>query len=167
MMFNGFLRPFSVCFLFRNRIIKTGENMFNPILKTIKERRSSIRFKSIPVNDEKINAVLDSGRWAPSWTNTQPWRFIVVKEKVIKEKLSKVVPTIFSLSLIEAPLCIAICVDPKIDPFHFIEDGTIATQNMAIAAQSMGLSTTWIGVFSLKNDKESTERKIKEILESW
>jgi hypothetical protein len=81
------------------------------------------------------------------------------------EKLSRAVSTFFSLSIRDAPICIAICVDPKKDPFHFIEDGTTATQNMTLAAQSMGLSTAWIGVFSLENEKESTERKLKEILE--
>ncbi|MGW8288841.1 MAG: nitroreductase family protein, partial [Candidatus Bathyarchaeia archaeon] len=50
------------------------------------------------------------------------------------------------------------------DPFHFVEDGTTATQNMTLAAQSLGLSTSWIGVFSLRNEKNSTERKIIKIL---
>lgn len=138
--------------------------MTNPILKNIKNRRSSIRFESTTVNDEKLNAILESGRWAPSWTNSQPWRFIVIKDKETKEKLSNVSLSVFTLSIKEAPVCIAICVNPTKDPFHFIEDGTTATQNMTLAAQSIGLSTAWIGVFSLNNERESTERKMKEIL---
>ena len=138
--------------------------MINPILKNIKNRRSSIRFESTHVNDEKLNAILESGRWAPSWTNSQPWRFIVVKDMETKEKLCNVSSTFFGVGIKDSPICIAVCVNPKKDPFHFIEDGTTATQNMTLAAQSVGLSTTWIGVFSLNNEKESTERKMKEIL---
>jgi len=138
--------------------------MLNPVLKTIRDRRSTVNFKSTSIADEKLNAILEAGRWAPSWTNTQPWRFIVVKDKKIKEKMSEAVTTIFKMSIREAPLCIAICVNPEVDPFHFVEDGTTATQNMALTAQSLGLSTSWIGVFSMRDEKNSTERKVKEIL---
>jgi nitroreductase len=69
------------------------------------------------------------------------------------------------LAIKDAPVVIAVCVNPKKDPFHFAEDGTTATQNMALAAQSLKLSTSWIGVFSLHDEKNSTERRLKEILE--
>ena len=144
--------------------------MINPVLKAIKNRRSSLRFKKTPIDDQKINAILEAGRWAPSWTNTQPWRFIVIKDEAIKEKMSLAALTFFSLSIKDAPICIAVCVNPSEDPFHFVEDGTTATQNMALAAQSLGLGTSWIGVFSLSNEKNSTERKLKKILkipEKW
>ncbi len=79
--------------------------------------------------------------------------------------MSEAVSTFFKLSIEDAPICVAVCVNPKKDSFHFIEDGTTATQNMALAAHSIGLSTSWIGVFSLHNEKNSTENKLKEILE--
>ena len=139
--------------------------MLNPVLKAIRDRRSNARFESTPIDDEKVNAVLDAGRWAPSWTNSQPWRFIVVKHEGIKEKMRNAVSTFFNLSIKDAPICVAVCVNPEVDPFHFVEDGTTATQNMALAAQSVGLGTSWIGVFSLHDEKNSTERKLKEILE--
>ena len=138
--------------------------MLNPVLEAIRERRSSVNFKSTPVSDEDLDAILEAGRWAPSWTNTQPWRFIVVKDEQIKEKMSEAVSTFFKMSIREAPVCIAVSVNPELDPFHFVEDGTNATQNMALAAQSLGLSTSWIGVFSMSDEKNSSERKVKEIL---
>jgi nitroreductase len=138
--------------------------MLNPVLKAIRDRRSTVNFKSTPVTDENLNSILEAGRWAPSWINTQPWRFIVVRDEKIKEKMSNALSTFFKISVKEAPLCIAVCVNPEVDPFHFVEDGTTATQNMALAAQSIGLSTSWIGVFSIRDEKNSTERKVKEIL---
>jgi nitroreductase len=138
--------------------------VINPVLEAIRDRRSIIRFESNPVGDDVLNAILEAGRWAPSWTNTQPWRFIIVKDETLKEKMSSTVSTYFRLSVKEAPVCIVICVNPKLDPFHFVEDGTAATQNMALAAQSLGIGTSWIGVFSLHNEKNSIERKLKETL---
>ena len=138
--------------------------MSNSVLKSIKERRTIFRFKSASINNEQLNIVLEAGRWAPSWANTQPWRFIVINDKEIKEKICSNVTTISSLGIKDAPICIAICVNPKEDSFHFIEDGAAATQNMALAAHSMGLGTTWIGIFSLLDNKKSAERKIKKIL---
>ena len=146
------------------RVLSFGEIMNNPVLKAIRNRRSSLRFKNAPIDDQKLNAILEAGRWAPSWTNMQPWRFIVIKDEGIQERMSRAVSTFFNMSIKDAPICIAVCVNPDEDPFHFVEDGTTATQNMALAAQSTRLSTSWIGVFSLNNEKNSTERKLKEIL---
>jgi len=137
--------------------------MSNPILEAIRNRRSIVRFETAPIEEEEVEAILEAGRWAPSWLNRQPWRFILITDQNIKERLSEIVPTIYNLGMKEAPICIAVCVDPKEDPFHYIEDGAIAAQNMALAAHSLGLGSCWIGVLDLK-DKDSAEEKIKEIL---
>ena len=47
----------------------------------IQKRCSIRRFKSTPVEKEKIMKILEAGRRAPSWGNTQPWRFIVITDK--------------------------------------------------------------------------------------
>lgn len=53
-------------------------------------KRTSIRkWKQVPVEKEKIVKVLEAGRRAPSWGNTQPWRFIVVQNKAYKEAITK------------------------------------------------------------------------------
>ncbi len=60
-------------------------NVSDAILK-----RSSIRkWKPDPVEKEKIEKVLEAGRRAPSWGNSQPWRFIVVQDTAKKEELAK------------------------------------------------------------------------------
>ena len=139
--------------------------MTNSVLDAIENRRSIVRFETIPIEEEKIQAILEAGRWAPSWLNKQPWRFIVVTDPAIKERLSELVPTVFKSGVREAPVCIAVSVDPNEDSFHFIEDGAAATQNMALAAQSLGLGSCWIGTFALKNEKKSAEEKISHVLE--
>jgi len=139
--------------------------MTNLVLETIKNRRSVLRFESTLIEEEKIEAVLEAGRWAPSWLNKQPWSFIVIKDESVKKRLSEVVPTVFKQGLREAPVCIAVVVDPKEDPYHFVEDGAVATQNMALAAYSLGLHSYWIGIFDIENQKKSSEARVRQILE--
>jgi nitroreductase len=139
--------------------------MDNPVLDAIKKRRTVLRFEGTEVEQDKVEAVLEAGRWAPSWLNKQPWNFIVIKDPKTKEQLSDVVPTTFVQGLREAPVCIAVTVDAEEDPYHFAEAGAIATQNMALAAHSLGLQTSWIGIFDRKDQKNSSEAKVKKILE--
>ena len=134
------------------------------ILRIIKDRRTIVRFSERPVEDDKAEAILEAGRWAPSWLNKQPWIFILIKDKQIKSQLSNVVPTIFKKGIVEAPFCVAIAVNTKQDPDHFIEAGAAASENMLLAATSLGLHSCWIGIFSSEKSQNSTEKAVKELL---
>jgi nitroreductase len=142
--------------------------MENQVLTTIRERRSTFRFKPDPVSDEEIRAILEAGRWAPSWTNTQPWEFILVRDNSKKERICKFAHDTLLItdggSTQGCACIIAICVDPTRDPYHYIEDGAVATQNMALAAHSLGLGTYWAGVFNIEKAQGSLEEKIKSVL---
>jgi nitroreductase len=137
----------------------------NAVLEAIRTRRSVFRFETALIEDAKIQAILDAGRWAPSWLNRQPWRFILISSQEIKERISEYVPTVHTQAMKEAPICVAVSVNPEEDPYHYIEDGVASTQNMALAAHSLGLESCWIGIFHLKGEKNSAEVKIKEILQ--
>jgi len=139
--------------------------MENQVIEAIKNRRTVARYESTPVKDDELSAVLEAGRWAPSWLNKQPWNFIVIKDQKTKEQLAEVVPTTFVQSLKEAPVCIAVVVNTEEDQYHFIEGGAAATQNMSLAAYSLGLNSSWIGVFDAKERKNAAEDKVKKILE--
>ena len=60
---------------------------YNSFLELVKKRRSVRRFKPDPVPDEDIEKIIDAARWAPSGFNTQPWEFVVVREKELKDKI--------------------------------------------------------------------------------
>lgn len=136
----------------------------NQILKAIKERRSIIRYKPLPIPDDHLEAVLEAGIWAPSWVNVQPWNFIVVKDTVKKKKLTEIATTILNRGIEEAAAIIVVCADTSKDPHHYIEDAAAATQNMSLAAYSLGYGSYWIGVLDIKNEKGSSEQKIRELL---
>jgi nitroreductase len=59
------------------------------VSEAIQKRVTIRRWKPIPVEKEKVLKVLEAGRRAPSWGNTQPWRFIVVQERAKIEELAK------------------------------------------------------------------------------
>jgi nitroreductase len=52
------------------------------VFEVIQKRTTIRQWKAQPVEKEKILKVLEAGRRAPSWGNTQPWRYIVVQDKV-------------------------------------------------------------------------------------
>jgi nitroreductase len=59
-------------------------------LKDVIQKRCSIRrFKTTPVEKEKILNILQAGQRAPSWGNTQPWRFIVITDKAKMADVAK------------------------------------------------------------------------------
>ncbi len=56
------------------------------ILEVIKKRRSVRKYKKDPIPEEALLRVLEAARLAPSGKNFQPWKFIIVKDKALKEK---------------------------------------------------------------------------------
>lgn len=78
------------------------------LLDAIKTRRSIRKFKSDPIPDTAVNELLEAARLAPSGTNVQPWRFVVVKSEEARGRLSHCTPLPF---VTKAPLVIACCID--------------------------------------------------------
>jgi len=137
----------------------------NEVLRTIKNRRTIRRFKSDPIENEKLQAILDAGRWAPSFSNLQPWRFIVIKDQNLKNALDKAArESVLHLGINEAPVVILVCVDRRIDPLHAIEAGAAATQNMTLAATSLGLGAGWIGIWG--TEAEASIQKLFKLPET-
>jgi nitroreductase len=65
---------------------------YNGFLELVKNRRSIRRFKPDPIPDEYIDKIIEAARWAPSGYNTQPWDFVVVKDKKIKDSIVQLAP---------------------------------------------------------------------------
>ena len=137
----------------------------NPVLKAIRERRTVTRFKPIEVGQDKIDAIVEAGRWAPSFVNSQPWSIIVVTNKGMRRELKALSVTITGVGIEEAPVTFVVTVDPKKDPHHYVEDGAAATQNMALAAHSLGLASFWVGVYDVSGNRVSSEEKVKALLD--
>ena len=61
------------------------------LFAAIQGRRSIRRFKQAPVPDEDINKILDAGKFAPSANNTQPWHFLVIRDKAVLSQMAEAV----------------------------------------------------------------------------
>ena len=113
-------------------------------IKTIRERRSIRKYKSDPVDEEKLHTILQAGRWAPSASNKQPWHFIVIRDKDMRERLADIHD--YGRFMRESPVVIVVLGDPKKHPRYHLADPHQAVQNMLLAAQAQGLATCWAGV---------------------
>lgn len=60
---------------------------YDSFLELVKKRRSIRRFKPDPISDEHIGKIIEAARWAPSGANSQPWEFVIIKDKETKEKI--------------------------------------------------------------------------------
>ena len=90
----------------------------------IEQRRSIRKFKSDPIPDEYITALLDSARLAPSGSNSQPWRFRIVKDQETKEKLAQAAYN--QPFIAQAPVVIVCCADIK----GYLDGSVSGTQDL-------------------------------------
>ncbi len=123
------------------------------VLGVIKKRRSVRRFDGTKIPEECMQQILETGRWAPSGANAQPWRFIVVTEK---EKLKSIAECCYykvfkSRHVGEAGAVVVICADPDAGSQTYNLDAAIAGTNMTLMATSLGIGSCWIGAFEEQN----------------
>ena len=143
------------------------------VIEAIKSRRSIRRYKPDPVTEEDLRVVLEAAHWAPSWHNTQCWRFIIVRDPAVKDKLAGSLrytkgenPSTQAIK--NAPVVIVACAElgksgygkgepptlatDKGDWFMF--DIALAMQNLVLAAHSLGLGTVHVGFFDAEEAAE-------------
>ena len=114
------------------------------VLQAIRNRRSIRKYKDTPVEEEKVNAILEAGQWAPSASNKQPWHFIVVRDDTLRKKLADI--HAYGRFMAESPVVIVVIGDPSRHEKYHLADPHNAVQNMLLAAYSLGLGTCWMGV---------------------
>lgn len=116
-------------------------------IEAIFTRRSIRKFVDTPVEPEKIEMLLKAAMYAPSAVNEQPWRFLVLNDKVLFPSIIKVHP--YATMLKTAPLAILLCGDLKLEkvPGNWVLDCSCAAQNILLAAHALGLGAVWAGVY--------------------
>jgi nitroreductase len=119
-------------------------------LELIKKRYSVRAYKSDPVEDEKLEQVLDAARLAPTASNRQPFQFIVIHTAGRESELKRIYRAAW---FSQAPLVICACAVPpqawsRMDKKNYSEvDVTIAMDHLILAATELGLGTCWIAAF--------------------
>ncbi len=110
----------------------------------LKSRRSIRKFQDKEVEKEKIDTILRSALLSPSSRSRKPWEFIAVTDKELLQRLSKCREHSSSF-LAGAPLGIVVIADPEVCDV-WIEDASIASIIIQLAAHSLGLGSCWIQV---------------------
>lgn len=147
-------------------------------IEAIKTRRSIRHYKPDPVDDATLQIVLEAARWAPSWANTQCWRFIVVRDSSIKSELADSLARVIakpdgvaynpaSKAITQAPVVIVACAELGKSGFKtgsipvtdkgdwYMFDIALAMQNITLAAQALGLGTVIVGAFDAQKAAET------------
>ncbi len=115
------------------------------IKEVIRSRRSIRRYEDKPIPPDKLEAVFDMARLAPSARNLQPWEFIVVQDKSTRKGIAE--GCRYGSFLSECPAIIIGCGDVQLSPKWASSDTVIAMEHIALAAIEEGLGTCWIGAF--------------------
>jgi nitroreductase len=140
------------------------------VFEAIKGRRSIRHYKPDPVDDKTVQAVLEAAHWAPSWSNLQCWRFIVVRNPATKNQIAdtlgkvtvedELVENAAAAAIRQAPVLIVVCAELGRAGYRpdgalatdkgqswYIFDVALAVQNLTLAAYALGLGTVIIGGF--------------------
>ncbi len=165
--------------------MKNSQPKVNGTLKTIYKRRAVRKYKDKPVERNLIEQVIDAGRMAPSAINMQPWKFYVLTDKALIKSFSKEIGSAAAKGMIKsgvknivktaisgfrlahgldflkekdavfhgAPVVIFITA-PKDNEWASLDIG-MCSQNMMLAAKSLGLDTCPIGMAKYVEGTES------------
>ena len=132
-------------------------------MSLIQKRRSIRKFIQRPVEDEKIDLLVEAALRAPSSMGNMPWSFFIVKDRDLLEELSRA-KSHGSSFLRNAPLGILICADSEKSDV-WIEDASIAATFIFLMAESLGLGACWIQLRRRNHsDKITAEAYVTELL---
>lgn len=128
------------------------------LYKAIQNRYSVRQYQTQPVEREKLCRVLDAGRIAPSARNLQNWKFIVITDADMIQKIGESAEQKW---MERVPAIVAVvCTEPRMMSCKIPAgpvDCSIAIDHMTLAAVAEGLGTCWIGKFDQDHTKELLE----------
>ena len=126
-------------------------------IELVNTRRSVRTYQEKEVPEEVLNQVLEAARLAPSASNMQPWKFVVVRDLQKRKDLSTAASEQHFLAT--APVIVAaVSLEPEAvmpcDVPLYPVDVTIAVSHFSLAAAAAGLGTCWVGSFSQERVRE-------------
>ncbi len=134
------------------------------IEEVIRKRYSCRSYKDTPVPEEKLKNILEAAQLAPSASNRQPYKFIIIKDKGKREKLAEAAGQSFIATA--AIIVAGVSLEPEkimgCEVPTYAVDLAIAMEHIALQACEEGLGTCWIGAFPQQETK-----KILEIPEEY
>src|SRR5919199_4012185 len=154
------------------------------LLNIIRWRRSVRVYKTGKVSDEQLETILEAARWAPSGANTQPWEFVVTRDRKKMKRVREIYDNEWRMRKREDPvnykglkkdyvgdvsILVLVCGDARTQRVYlttrqpadreklFQASIANAVQQMMLAAASMKLGTVWVSV------REEVEAELREL----
>jgi nitroreductase len=128
-------------------------NFFDVVTK----RRSIRKYKDIEIPDEHIQTMLEAAQLAPSTNNSQPWRYVVVKEPETIKLLSlvagkqKFIANAKAVVIAVANRAASCC--PGNPSMWHVQDTMIATEHLVLAATALGYGSCWVAMLDSRNSQ--------------
>lgn len=128
--------------------------MTKDLIDAIRERRSVRRFEDAEIPEATLGRILECARLAPSAGNRQPWLFLVVRNRELKQRL--VEAALGQTFIAQAPVAIVVCADvPRSTErygergrtLYCLQDTAAAIEHILLAANAFGLGSCWVGAF--------------------
>lgn len=126
-------------------------------------RRSIRTYGDKKVDDATIKKIIEGGIWAPSACNIQGWKFIVIDDTEIFQKMLKHGAASFLKSVRQAILVLYENTTDNLEYNDYIQSAGACIQNMLLKAYSLGIGTCWVNFLPEK----SVLRKILHIPNSY
>lgn len=146
----------------------------NQVIETIKNRRSVRSYLPDQIKKEELDQIIEAGIYAPSGSNKQPWRFTVIGNWDLIRDISAKSKELMAQSDVDwirrmgsnekfdlfygAPTLVI--VSGRADSVTWREDCAAAIQNMLLAAESLNIGSTWIGLINFYFSREDQVRKL-------
>jgi nitroreductase len=139
------------------------------LIDLINKRKSVRRYLNCPIPKEDILKCIEAARLAPSACNAQPWKFIIVDDVQLRNKICEnAFSGIYSINRFAKEASVLIVVISEKERFiramggyfrglkYYLIDIGIACEHLVLQASELGIGTCWIGWFN--------ERAVKQIL---
>ncbi len=154
------------------------------LLSIIRKRRSVRVYKSGRVTDKQLDMILEAGRWAPSGANTQPWEFVVTRDRAKMKRVRRIYDDEWRERKKEDPVhykglkkdyvgdvsvLVLVCGDPRTKQVYlttrqpgdreklFQASIANAVEHMMLTGASLGLGTVWVSV------REEVEPELRDL----
>lgn len=138
--------------------VDSSEVVYNTIMT-----RSSVRsFTSQSVDKSQIDRLLRVGMAAPTAGNKQPWEFLVITDRAILDSFPAIVPGAHMAAKAQLAIVVAGTPAESLWPEYWVQDCAAASENILLAAHSMGLGSVWCGAYP--NNAEDRVGQMQKLL---
>jgi len=128
------------------------------VLEALRTRRSIRKYTNEEIPEGDIRKIIEAAMSGPSAVNSQPWHFIIIKNRSVLNEIPKA--SLYAQMAKDATIAIVVCGDPKLDkiPQFWQQDCCIAAQNILLAAHSLGYGAVWTAAYPLEDRVKNLQK---------